>query len=230
MASSSGTLQKLQIAAFSVDSDGTLSEQNVDEFEVALNPSGYTHSYTISYNDNQAQGTTGNDQKYAGTDPDTINFDIWLDGTGAAGSTNSTSKKDVKDQLSALKDVVYKYGGVDHEPNIVRLLWGSMLFFGRLQTMKVDYKLFQPSGEPLRAKVTLVFKGFVSKEEESLRANRSSPDLTHLVEVKAGDTLPLLCNRIYKDSSYYLAVAEFNGITHFRDIRPGQKLYFPPLA
>jgi nucleoid-associated protein YgaU len=95
--------------------------------------------------------------------------------------------------------------------------------------MSVDYTLFKPSGEPLRAKVKLSFSGFMSKEEEALRANRSSPDLTHLIEVKAGDTLPMLCYRVYKDCSYYLEVAKVNGITNFRDLQLGTKLHFPPL-
>ena len=69
----------------------------------------------------------------------------------------------------------------------------------------------------------------MSQEEESLRANRKSADLTHVVEVRAGDTLPLLCYRIYRDSHYYTQVARLNNITDFRDIKPGTKLFFPPL-
>ena len=90
--------------------------------------------------------------------------------------------------------------------------------------------MFKPSGEPLRARVQLGFIGFMSKEEEALRANRSSPDMSHLIEVKAGDTLPTLCYRVYKDSSYYLEVARVNNMTDFRDIKPGSKLLFPPLS
>jgi len=95
--------------------------------------------------------------------------------------------------------------------------------------MSVDYTLFKPSGEPLRAKVTVAFKEFMSQEEESLRADRKSADLTHVVEVRAGDTLPLLCERIYKDSGYYTQVARLNNINNFRDIKPGTRLFFPPL-
>ena len=112
-------------------------------------------------------------------------------------------------------------------PDIV--LWGSQIFVGRLTSMKVDATLFKASGEPLRAKLDLEFKSYVSSEEEALRANRSSPDMSHLVEVRAGDTLPLLCYRIYRDSSYYLEVARYNNLTDFRDLEPGRKLHFPPL-
>ena len=82
---------------------------------------------------------------------------------------------------------------------------------------------------PLRAKVTLAFVEYQSKEEISKEAGQESPDLTHLIEVKAGDTLPLLCYRIYQDCNYYIDVAKINRLTDFRDLKPGTKLQFPPL-
>jgi nucleoid-associated protein YgaU len=111
----------------------------------------------------------------------------------------------------------------------VRLLWGSLIFFGRMTSMSTQYTLFKASGEPLRAKVDLQFVGTMSKSESQLVANRSSPDLSHVVVVRDGDTLPLLCNRIYGDSSYYPEVAQANGLAGFRELLPGQRLVFPPL-
>jgi len=69
----------------------------------------------------------------------------------------------------------------------------------------------------------------MTSQEEALAAQRSSPDLTHVVEVKEGDTLPLLCYRVYKDCSYYPQVAKANNLTDFRHLKPGTKLSFPPL-
>jgi len=43
-----------------------------------------------------------------------------------------------------------------------------------------------------------------------------------------GDTLPAMCDRLYGDSKYYIAVAAANGLTSFRDIKPGTPLVFPP--
>jgi nucleoid-associated protein YgaU len=47
--------------------------------------------------------------------------------------------------------------------------------------------------------------------------------------VRDGDTLPLLCERIYGDPGYYIDVARFNGLVHFRCLEPGTRLHFPPL-
>jgi nucleoid-associated protein YgaU len=95
--------------------------------------------------------------------------------------------------------------------------------------MALNYTLFKSSGVPLRARAEMKFLGFVSTEEGRLSANRSSPDLSHSVLVTAGDTLPLLCQRIYGDSRYYPEVAAFNGLREFRRLVPGTRLNFPPL-
>lgn len=216
--------KKLKISPCTMDSGGNVSVDDGDSFEVMLNPSSYSHTYSIGYNKKEAMGQLGSDAKFSGIKPENVKFDLVLDGTGVVEADD-----DVKTQVKQLSDIVYAYDGSEHEPNYVRLLWGSMIFFGRLESMSVEYTLFKPSGEPLRAKVQLAFTGFMSKEEEALRANRSSPDLSHIIELKAGDNLPMLCYRVYKDSSYYLDVARVNGITNFRDIRPGTKLHFPPL-
>ena len=63
-----------------------------------------------------------------------------------------------------------------------------------------------------------------------LLANRTSPDLSHRVQVCEGDTLPLLCHRIYGDASYYPEVARFNRLQGFRHLPAGLQLDFPPLA
>ncbi len=217
--------ERLAISPCSVD-DGKISTDSGICFEVMLNPSSYSHAHSISYNRKEALGQAGTETRFGSVAAEKINFDIVLDGTGVV---DLPGVADVKTQVQQLSDIVYKYDGEKHETNVVRLLWGSLLFFGRLESMSIDYTLFKPSGEPLRARIKLQFSSFLSKEEEALQANRSSPDLSHYVEVQAGDTLPLLCHRIYKDSAYYLAVAKVNNLANFRDLKPGTRLHFPPL-
>lgn len=219
---------KLTISTCTVDDSGNIKVDTGNSFEFMLNPSAYDHAFAIGYSQKQAIGQSGSDAKFEAVKPEKLKFSAVIDGSGAVESPDG-KVIDVKSQIKALKDIVYKYDGDKHEPSHVRVLWGSHLFFGRLESMSVDNTLFKPSGEPLRATIKLGFTGFMSKEEEALRANRSSPDMSHLVEVKAGDTLPLLCHRIYRDSSYYLEVARVNNMTDFRNLEPGTKLHFPPL-
>lgn len=226
-----GLKTKLSISPCTVDEAGNITvDLSQSAFEAMINPSGYKHTRTIEYNKKKTLGQAGSEPKFSAICPEKIVLqEMVLDGTGAAGAV-VTGISDVKSRVSQLMDVVYDYVGTNHEPNHVRLLWGSLIFFGRVESVSVDYTMFKPSGEPLRAKVNLAFVGWMSNEEISLTANRSSPDLTHIVEVKAGDSLPMLCYRIYKDSAYYMEVAKVNGITNFRDLKPGLKLLFPPLG
>ena len=68
----------------------------------------------------------------------------------------------------------------------------------------MEYKLFKADGAPLRAIVTMGFVGYISEEMAAAEAERSSPDMTHIVTIKEGDTLVDLCCKIYGKSKYYL--------------------------
>lgn len=240
---STGLKQLLTITACTLDTSGNLNPQAAKKFEVMMNPSGFSHAHSISYSESASDssskcntkkkkplGQPAVEPKFYTFGPEKVSFDLVIDGTGVVNlPIPGIGSPPVKDQIKQLKEIAYAYEGKEHEPNIVQLLWGPFTFYGRLESMSLDYTLFKPSGEPLRAKVKLSFVNFMSKAEQALRANKSSPDLTHIVEVKAGETLPLLCHRIYKDSSYYVDVAKANNIVNFRDIQPGTKLHFPPL-
>ena len=215
--------QKLTITE--CDSDKKTNDGNC--FEVMINPAAFKHNHSICYNKSSVPGKSADEVKFNKLLPSDISFEIVIDGTGVVRSPLLID--DVKTQIKKLSDVVYKYNGENHEPNHVKILWGDFILYGRLTSLSTDYTLFKPSGEPLRAKVSLAFKGFASSKEEEAKANKSSPDLSHIIEVRAGDTLPLLCYQIYKDCSYYMQVARINNLTNFRALKPGTKLHFPPL-
>lgn len=224
-----GIKSLLQITACTVDEEGNVNPDENDSFEVMINPASYHYKRNINFNKKAGIGQIGSSLKFSRVKEDQVSFNIVFDGTGVvnAGIPGIVSD-DVKTQVKNL-DKVLGYDGNLHEPKHSRLLWGSLIFFGRLESMSSEYTLFKPSGEPLRAKIKLEFAGFMSDRKESLKANRSSPDLSHIIEVRAGDTLPLLCNRVYRDSSYYLQIARINQLANFRQLTPGDKLYFPPV-
>jgi len=223
-----GLSKKLSIAACKVRKGGTIIVDNSQTpFEVMINPSNFKRQLTIEYSKEQTLGQSAGAPKFAAICPEGLSMsNLVLDGTGVVGPVT----RSVTDMVNALLAVIYQYNGEQHEPNYVRVLWGSFIFFGRVQSISIDYTMFKPSGEPLRAKLSIGFTGWMSNQERALRANMSSPDLSHLVEIKEGDTLPLLCNRIYKDPSYYREIARINNLSNFRKLEPGSVLRFPPLV
>ncbi|MEJ2045209.1 MAG: LysM peptidoglycan-binding domain-containing protein [Reinekea sp.] len=220
-----GLKSLMEITACTVSSDGTVSVDEGDSFEVMINPNSYKFETTVCFAKGGAQGEIGNRKQFKRINDGKVSFDLIIDGSGVV----SLLADDVKTQIKDLAAVL-GYDGSEHEPKHSRLVWGTLIFFGRMTSMTTNYTLFKPSGDPLRAKVSLNFTGFMTSQEESLKANRSSPDLSHLIEVKAGDSLPALCYQVYKDSTYYLEIAKINGLSNFRSLTPGQKLMFPPLA
>lgn len=231
MALLSGEKDYLTINSCAVDqSTGKVSVDNEKQFVVMINPANFDHSSSISYNDDKSFGQAGHSPKFGGVGPKKVSFEITLDGTGVLNTCIlGSTPKSVKDQIDDLKDLVSEYEGSKHTPNVVQIVWGTFLFYGCLESMTVTNTLFKSSGDPLRAKVKLAFTEYKTPQEINKEANMTSPDLTHIIEVVDGDTLPLLCNKVYKNSSYYIQVAKINGLASFRNLTPGMKLKFPPL-
>lgn len=227
-AAGSGEKVALKIFGCTVQTDGSIVVDAKPAFEVQINPSGYDHNYQIRYAQPRALGRKGGEAKFDAVQPEKIMLKpLVLDGTGAVPGTAVA----VKDQVEKLRKAIYGYVGNKHEPPVVQVVWGSSLMFrGRIESLKFEYTLFTPGGEPLRAKVSLSFVGYTTPAQEVKEMAASSPDLTHLVLVRAGDTLPLLCERIYRDPAYHLEVARINGLTLVRQLEPGMRLRFPPLA
>lgn len=223
---------RLNLRRYSLTASGE-KRLGSEQFDAMLNPSQFKLVRGIEYDTDPALGQIGTEARFSAVKPETVSFELVLDGTGVVpgpGVLPTLLPRPVTALMDDLLQVVYDYVGDKHEPSPVRVLWGTFLFYGRLTAMNTQYTLFKPSGDPLRAKVSLDFVGQKSRTEEARQANRSSPDLSHSVEVLSGDTLPLLCQRIYGDTRHYLAVARFNRLRDFRRLTPGQRLHFPPLA
>ncbi|GAA5037952.1 hypothetical protein GCM10011506_35670 [Marivirga lumbricoides] len=217
------TLTKVKIIAYE-DSEGNKAKKD-GTYEVMINPSSISHSHGITYQIDQPPGVVDANAKFQNISPQNLSFEIILDGTGATGV-----KKDVDKEIKKLKGVTYDYYGESHETAYVKIMWGSAVnFAGRLTSMDITHTLFAPSGKSLRAKVALKFISTSDLKKQMKEMEKASPDLTHLVTVKIGDTLPLMCERIYKKSHYYLQIARINNLVDFRKLEPGQELIFPPI-
>ena len=225
---SQGGGEKVRLRISACDKQGNTYQAigSPPPFNAMLNPSAIKRSLAIDYDVKEVPGLSAQTPKFQSTQSGGLSFELLLDGTGAVPDS---SDQTVTQRVEALGKLVYQYAGQKHEPNVVQVLWGDFLFYGRLKSMNLDYQLFKPSGEPLRVRVSLDFIGTMTSAEEARMAGRSSPDLSHVVEVRAGDSLPLLCQRVYGDAAYYVDVARHNRIVNFRAIRPGQKILFPPL-
>ncbi len=226
----SGSLEHMVVRAFS---DPEYNSPTGEPFTVWINPATYTHDYTISYADRQAPGSNGPSPEFNRVGQESVSFDLIFDATGVIPPPIPGTPLPA-DGVAGLIDTFIKLvatvNGDIHRPNYVKLSWAQLQFQCVLSKLNVTYTLFKPNGTPLRAKLAVSFLSFTSEKQLAAEANLHSPDMTHLVTVLAGDTLPALCHKIYGSSIYYLKVAEFNGLPGFRQLRPGMQLVFPPLS
>jgi phage tail protein X len=218
----SGTLEKLLIKAYE---KADYSGEAVSQFESQVNPNEITLAYDLEWDAAQGSGTTGSRMNFKKMKPGDMSLVFYIDGTGADGKP----PVDVQQKITEFQTVT-GYNGNIHRPNYLKVVWGTLQVKRCvLKSASIVYKLFKHDGVPLRAIITA---GFADNSDDQTRvamAQDQSPDLTHVRLVKAGDTLPTLCYRVYGDPAYYIEVARANGIVDFRNLVPGTRIIFPPV-
>lgn len=218
-------LKFLTMTAF-LDGNFKTPMPGVSPYSVMINPNSIKWDRKITYTEQQPLDSSTSSQKYKNSPSVNLNFDIIIDCTGVVDSKRVNMSKEIDD----LETIVYTYNGKIHRPNYVRVQWGDgQLFDSVLKTFNTEYTLFKPNGDPLRAKVSLSFGEYVCPEKRKKQEKKTSPDITHLVEVIEGENLPQLSSKVWNTPYYYVQVAKYNDLNKFRHLSGGQELIFPPI-
>jgi hypothetical protein len=247
-----GKLEKMHIVAFETVAAAKppkISNKDEDKYQVQINPDSYSISHQVHYARNKAAGTPGSEPRYDHTSPVTLDFTIIFDGTGVvpppAGPLDNvplvgaiadavtslfSDKKgfDVMAEIKKFMKVVYEIKDTQHSPRRVQLTWGRQIYDGVLTSLSLNYKLFKADGTPLRVEARVSFESALSDIMRESGFKTSSPDLTHVRTVVAGDTLPLMVDTIYGTPKYYIEVAKSNKLFNFRKLHAGRSVFFPP--
>lgn len=244
-----GKLEKLTLRvmkpAASPDEPRQPSDAPQDVYVVQVNPSSYTLNHLLNYSHQRGQGASASEAVYSDSAPVNLQFEFLFDGTGVipaaselgdvpllgaiASALSPAEPYVVMDEIKKFNALVYDYHGEQHRPRQLLLTWGKLVFSCVLGSVAYRFTLFKPDGTPLRAVATCTFCESISDAERVRKENASSPDLTHLRDVREGDTLPLLAYGIYGNAALYLEVARANKLVDFRRLRPASRLAFPPL-
>ena len=226
-------LKKLTVKAYEKPER---SGKHINEWEAMFNPSSFSQKYEVEYAKKQALNSSDSTLRYSYSKPRTVNLKLVLDGTGVheMGIFQLGSPQTVSKRVRDFFDMAIRMNGVIHEPNYLVVEWGGetdggLKFPCRFASADVSYTTFNRDGSPLRAEIQVALISDEEIQKRIAKDGKSSPDLTHTRTVKSGDTLPLLTKEIYGSSAYYLRVAEVNGLNDFRNLVPGQELFFPPL-
>jgi contractile injection system tube protein len=219
-----GRLERLVIRAhLKPDYSDEPTPDNI--FEAYVNPSEITLGYEVEYDGASGSGTTGSRMEFKKIKPGELSLSFFIDGTGANGRP-----ADVRAEVDKFQRVT-GYSGHLHRTHYLKVAWGTLQVKRCvLKSASIAYKLFQPDGVPLRAVISASFTDNSDDTTRVAMAQDESADLTHVRLVRAGDTLPGLCQAIYGEPRMYAEVARANALDNFRDLPAGMQLRFPPLA
>lgn len=139
--------------------------------------------------------------------------------------------------IKKLLKLTHSVNGKIHEPPFLILQPLNMPlvnspgggFRCQLTSLKVENKIVDLLGNRVKAVAKCSFKEVLSKKQRDANDKKTSPDLTHVLQVYDGDNLPYKSHDIYEDPSYYVALAEYNDLDSLRDLEVGTPLTFPPL-
>lgn len=217
-------MDKVKITGYK---DKTFNSKTGKELTVLINPKSVSLEKGIHYHENTQAGDSSASGVFDKYDGEKLSFEIFIDCTGVVAGTKENDTAYSK--VSELEALVYEYNGDAHRPAFVTVLWGKLLFKGQLSSIKTDYMLFDPAGIPLRAKVAISFANFIDEKTAKKKANQKSPDMSHYLVIREGDSLADLCQKIYGDSTLAPQVARCNNLPGFRKIAAGTHILFPHL-
>ena len=202
--------------------------------ECAFNPQSYTVSKTNVWNFKPTTGVDLPDGEFGGGLPRRTTLSLLLD-VSLLGPDQSV--KDTANKLLKMMETGGGGGGGGSAPPFVTFRWGSVTCRSRCPvSLTIQYVLFHPNGEPIRATVDLELaqaeKAAPPRARAPARARtrpRARCSGLRVHRVRDGDCLPSIAYDAYGDPTRWRPIAEANGIDNPLRLRRGSELTIPRL-
>jgi hypothetical protein len=207
-----------------------------DRIDCYFNPTEYSVSKANDWTYEKVTGTSLPPAQFSGGNPRQMDLSLLLDQTLL---TPTMTVRDATDALFKMMEVPSgaSGGATTAVPPFVTFSWGSVVGFKAVCTsLTVAYKLFKPTGEPIRADVKLTLKqAETASTRSSNGANQGQNPTTRATAgfgvhtVRDGDTLPSISYQTYGDATMWRLIAEANGVDNPLHLRRGSSLSLPRL-
>ena len=116
MLKSDATLEKLIIQSFD---NPQYTGNPISSYKVLVNPATFKRGLSIRYNEDDAINSVEGEQNFKSIQPESLSFELVLDGTGVLGP--KSTPEDVDAEIDKIRRVVYNYDGDTHEPPYIEL-------------------------------------------------------------------------------------------------------------
>jgi hypothetical protein len=209
-------------------------EDGSKPIEAAYNPEKYSVNKGVHYAEIDIPGLDEPVLQFIRGENEKVTLDLFFDTTekGMAGSVT-----DVRTLTSRIYGLL-KVNTSTHAPLRFSITWGTgKSLFGQgpnsslsvLESMSEEFSLFAPSGEPLRAKLTVTIRLASTVKLQFQDTPRHSSDRTTVVTVIRGQRISDIANRQYGDSRQWRPIADASGLANPRFLDPGTTLNVPAL-
>ena len=202
--------------------------------ECAFNPTSYSVSKTNIWNFKPTTGTDLPDGEFGGGLPRRTTLSLLLD---VSLLSPDQSVKDTANKLLKMMETDGGGGGGGSAPPFVTFTWGSMALPKSVPvSLTIQYVLFHPNGEPIRATVDIELAQAEKADTASAGGTGQGQNPTtramsglRIHRVRDGDSLPSIAYRAYGDATRWRTIAEANDIDDPLQLRRGTPLMLPRL-
>ncbi|WP_019503905.1 LysM peptidoglycan-binding domain-containing protein [Pleurocapsa sp. PCC 7319] len=187
---------------------------------VLFNPTEYSLETSNQFQRTAVPGTATPATQFVSGNTQTLTMDLFFDSYEQGEDVRKYTR-----QITSLLDI----DPALHAPPICQFHWGSLDFKATLEQVNQKFTLFLESGIPVRATLSVTFKEYKTLTEQLQGVRKESSDRTKRVTIKQGDSLWMVANKEYEDSSLWRPIANANNIDNPRILAVGKELIVPVL-
>lgn len=192
------------------------------EIKVLFNPTEYSLEVSNNFKESAAAGLDSSLIQFVNGVAGTLTMDLYFDTYTDGGGSDVTLKTD---EIARLMHV----DSQTHAPPTVEFRWGSVSFRAVVERLSQKFVMFRSDGVPVRARLTVTFRGHKALAEQLRDPRRNSADKTKRRMLSADTSVWLIANQEYRDPRRWRLIARANRIDDPAAIRPGTMLVVPPL-
>jgi hypothetical protein len=192
------------------------------EIEVLFNPAEYSLEVSNNFQESKAAGLDSSLLQFVNGVAGTLTMELYFDTYTDGGGSDVTVETE---QIARLMRV----DGQTHAPPKVEFRWGSVAFRAVVERLSQRFVMFRADGVPVRARLSVTFRGHTALAEQLRNPRRNSADKTKRRMLSADTSVWLIANQEYRDPRCWRLIARENWIDDPRALRPGTMLVVPPL-
>jgi Contractile injection system tube protein len=211
------------------------TEDGSTQIQALYNPEKYSVNKAVQFAEIGIPGLDEPVLQFIRGQNEKVTLDLFFDTTGQGMVDNVT---DVRGLTMAVYNLL-KVDTATHAPPRFIIEWGTgQSLFGQgstsslcvLESMNEEFTLFAPTGEPLRAKLTVTIRLASTVKLQFQETPRNSPDRTRIVMVVRGQRISDLAYQQYGDPTQWRPIADANSIGNPRFLDAGTTLTVPSLT